>query len=101
MSRQAVRSLKKGMRGAGPRPPGTLPSTECAIALLERSIAFGHRRLAVVRLFMAATLGAPISPDHWSYCFRVVNDSADLELQDIYRLAASRAQTIPLPNSPH
>lgn len=52
-----------------------------ASALLERSIRFGHHRLAVRRLLEAVALGAPVAPDQWAYCERAAFFVADPALK--------------------
>jgi hypothetical protein len=41
---------------------------DCALALLQRSVSFGHGRLAVLRLALAVRVGAPVPPEYWKYC---------------------------------
>jgi len=52
--------------------------------LLERSIGFGHGRLAVIRLSVAVHAGANISPDHWMYCRNAAFLSNDTELHQLF-----------------
>lgn len=94
MSREAVRHLKRSLR-AGNRP-GAAPaqralSSDSALALLARSIRFGHGRLAVLRLCMAVEAGATVPPEYWNYCARAVHASNDVVLQDLYRRATAGA----------
>ena len=65
--------------------------SESALSLLSRSIAFGHGKLAVVRLAMAVNSGAPVPPQHWVYCARIAEASNDRQLQEIYLAAAHSA----------
>jgi len=44
-----------------------LLGSESALALLDRSIHFGHGRLAVVRLAMAVGAGTKVHKEHWTY----------------------------------
>lgn len=81
-------------KGAYPQasPQDELLAREHAQALLVRSINFGHDRLAVLRLVMAARVGAEISPSCWEYCKRV-NDllrdpSVKKHFDDAVRLAS-------------
>jgi hypothetical protein len=69
-----------------------MSSAECGLALLERSIAFGHGRLAVLRLAVAIDIGAEIPIQSWAYCARVAKDSADPDLQSIYRYASAKVE---------
>lgn len=63
---------------------------ECAIALLERSIEFGHSRLAVIRLCTAVHVGASVLDQHWAYCDAVVERFDDTKLASILELARTR-----------
>lgn len=58
------------------------------LALLDRSIEFGHARLAVLRLAGAAHLGADLADAHWRYCEDVVTRSNDPQLAGLFRAAA-------------
>jgi hypothetical protein len=62
--------------------PFDLPG-EVALALLERSMEFGHGALAVVRLAMAAKCGATLSERHWRFCLDVVASCRDPGLEDL------------------
>ncbi|UUZ62720.1 hypothetical protein LP417_22800 [Polaromonas sp. P1-6] len=53
---------------------------DAALTLLQRSIQFGHPRLAVIRLSMAAFLGAEITADQYQYCQAAAERSRDPEL---------------------
>src|SRR5438876_8348996 len=68
MSRQAIRDMKRAV-GAGARANARSDeqalARESALALLARSIGFGHRRLAVIRLATAVQAGSDIPP---AYC---------------------------------
>lgn len=91
--RQQLRSLKRQVRrGAAPdaSPGQREQSRHIALALLERSMRFGHRRLAVQRLCEAVGLGVSLHPGHWSYCEGVVAESADPLLRT--RFQAARRQ---------
>lgn len=94
MTRATVRALKKSMRaGAAPHAADEDRSLsgECALALLERSIGFGHSRLAVVRLAMAVNAGAPVRSEHWAYCRRVAGTVDDAKLRTLFVQAANSA----------
>jgi hypothetical protein len=94
MTREDVRSHKRALRASG-RPGASAQDKalagESALSLLSRSIAFGHGRLAVIRLSMAVDSGAPVPGEHWAYCAKVVQASKDRQLQDIYLAAARNA----------
>jgi len=80
MSRRLIRTLKRTVM-AGVKPHAEVSQAdrarESALALLERSIAFGHERLALVRLSPAARTGADIPPSHWNYCRETAGRSRD------------------------
>jgi len=65
----------------------------CALQLLERSIQFGHGRLAVVRLSIAAQAGADIPEPQWRYCRGVADACADHTLQALMARAERAART--------
>ncbi len=92
--------MKRMVRvGASPAavPELRLQSQAMALALLDRSIKFGHHRLAIQRLGAAVELEAPVSADRWSYCERVARRSADaalkIRLEHIQHMAARSACT--------
>jgi hypothetical protein len=64
---------------------------DCALALLQRSISFGHGRLAVLRLVSAVRSGAVVPAVCWEYCRKAVGASHDLQLQSLYVEAAECA----------
>lgn len=94
MTRATVRTLKRAAR-TGSRPGASaadqILSSECALALLARSVRFAHGRLAVLRLALAVDAGASVPSEHWMYCSRVAGSSGDSRLQEIYRTAALKA----------
>lgn len=71
---------------------GAGPAFMCCgdIKSFDRSIAFGHGRLAVIRLSIAAEAGATISASQWSYCQAVVELSRDANLNAVMRQARLR-----------
>ncbi|MCB4365521.1 hypothetical protein KIH07_17415 [Hydrogenophaga taeniospiralis] len=94
MKRDAVRSLKRDLRKglhSGASDAARTRTQESALMLLTRSIAFGHGRLALLRLDLAVAAGALVAHEQWAYCSRVALASQDIKLQDLYRLAAVRA----------
>jgi hypothetical protein len=107
MSRQVVRELKRAVQAAGRPDAGRgsrLLARDSALSLLARSIAFGHGRLAVIRLGLAVRTGALVSAEHWSYCRDVADDSRDPALQALFLAAAQEAQQLPpadLPSQTH
>lgn len=75
MTRAVVRNLKKGLRGssASARDRSGLAYVQAsALALLERSVKFGHGRLAIQRLATAVRVGAPVPPKHLAYCIQAM-----------------------------
>lgn len=64
-SRADVRAMKRQISCAAGSPER---AQDALIALLERSIRFRHRRLAVQRLCDAVEAGAPVRAEHWCYC---------------------------------
>lgn len=90
MKRAAIRALKRAVRNG----PQILASAEpqkvqhAALALLSRSVSFGHGRLAVLRLQLAVEAGAQVPHDLWAYCARAAGASQDATLQGLYRDAA-------------
>lgn len=46
-------------------------NTSAALDLLNRSIRFRHKKLAIYRYFIAERLGAALSEEHHSYCRQV------------------------------
>jgi hypothetical protein len=96
MTRDTVRSLKRKFQ-ASTRAQATrldrLLGGESALALLDRSIRFGHGRLAVVRLAMAVDAGAKVHQEHWTYCAGVAQRGRDLQLHELYLSAVTRARS--------
>lgn len=85
MKRDQVRDLKRAIR-AGTRQSASVRerdlSRTSALALLERSIQFGHDRLAVLRLEAAIRAGAKVTPRQWQYCASVASHLDDDGLRD-------------------
>ena len=91
MSRQVVRDLKRAVRDGeafGNVPQRYVLAKEAALALLARSIEFGHPRLAVLRLAMAVQAGADVPADHWDYCRKTVDGTRDRSLRALFDKAA-------------
>jgi hypothetical protein len=103
MSRQVVRELKRAVQAAarpGAGTGSTLLARDCALSLLARSIAFGHGRLAVIRLGMAVRAGAEVPAGHWDYCRNAADASRDPELQALFLGAAQEAGLRPAAEPP-
>lgn len=81
-----VRSLKQRVKlgvGAGASTALRRQSQDSALALLDRSILFGHRRLAVLRLRAAIEVGAVVTASQWAYCMDVARTfAADASLKE-------------------
>lgn len=76
MNRADVRTLKKQIR-ARSSPEGVRQAQQAAIALLERSMRFGHRRLALRRFLEAESLDAPLTDHHKRYVRELACRQAD------------------------
>jgi hypothetical protein len=98
MSRQSIRGMKHAVRAAG-RDGATAEShvlaKEAALALLARSIKFGHPRLAVLRLAMAVQAGADVPASHWDYCRATVAQTKDLSLRALFDAACGNSPIRP------
>lgn len=94
MSRLAIRTMKRTL-AAGSEAAATSQAgqqaRQSALGLLERSVRFGHHRLAILRLATAVESGATPSGDHWIYCRRVATASADESLRQLFLGAAIAA----------
>lgn len=88
MQRREVRALRHAatrlVRAGGTGADAQQLGQASALALLERSVQLGHDRLAVRRLMLAVQTGAPVRPEHWQYCQRVVARVADPKLSALY-----------------
>lgn len=78
MTRAVVRNLKRGLQGhpSNVQDRSDLAAVQqSALALLERSIKFGHGRLAIQRLATAVRVGANIPPADLAYCIKAMADA--------------------------
>lgn len=79
MKRHEIRELKRAV------------AQECnrnaMLAPLERSVRFGHKRLALIRCIQAERLGIPLSREILGYC----QDVADSLPADVLRKVARQA----------
>jgi len=75
--------------GSDAMPGSQTLACESALHLLERSIAYGHRRLAIVRLSIAVSAGADIADPQWRYCREAADASRDPALQSLFLRAAT------------
>ncbi len=73
MSREKIRSLKRdvAMRGDG----------TAMLTLLNRSIRFGHRKLALLRCLQAERMGLCIEAEALRYCQQVADSMSREELE--------------------
>lgn len=97
MSRQPIRVLKHAVRDGGREGATTenhVLAKEAALALLDRSIKFGHPRLAVIRLAMAVRAGADVPASHWDYCRATVAQSRDLSLRALFDAACGTSRSV-------
>ncbi len=97
--RQRLRSLKRLARagsGTDAAPALKLQSQAIALALLDRSIKFKHRRLALLRLKEAVELGAPVSTEQWTYCKGVLPLEQDGALRADVERAAIGFRSLPV-----
>lgn len=91
MGRAEIRILKRAVAFGGSIHASELENgqaRESALQLLARSIKFGHRRLALIRLGEAVRTGATVTPEQWIYCEEVVSGSVDVALREM--LAAAK-----------
>lgn len=65
----------------------------CAVALVARSISFGHARLAILRLAVAAQLGADIPSAQWEYGWNVISTCKDPALQELFSKAVAQSKS--------
>lgn len=78
--------------GHGAQASVQLRARESALALLARSIRFGHERLTLNRLVMAVQAGAAVTPDQWAYCEGIVGQRRRPELTASLQLALDLLQ---------
>lgn len=89
MNRSQIRDLKRTVRDG---PAGaSQQAQQAALALLSRSVMFGHGRLAVLRLKMAVDAGAQVPLEFWAHCSRAAATSQDRQLQGVYKEAVAHA----------
>ncbi|MFM0341584.1 hypothetical protein [Paraburkholderia fungorum] len=75
---------------------GTLPDRRSALALLERSIDYGHRHVAVIRFAMAVSIGAEVTVEHCKYCEEVAARADDPALHALLATAMHAVSLQPL-----
>lgn len=77
MRRTEVRQLK--------RAASRQDDLDAMYTLLQRSVYFGHKRLALLRCIQAEKMGISIAPEILSYCQRVADKMAAEDLHKILR----------------
>lgn len=80
MTRDEVRNLKKAVQ---------LGNKEAAAKLLERSMEFGHGKLAVLRCIVAERLGVELRTDQLLYCQSAINDLSNDDVASLLRQATN------------
>lgn len=80
MKRQEIRDLKRAVSHES--------NKNAMLALLERSVRFGHKRLALIRCIQAERLGITLSREILSYCQDVADSLPADALQKVVRQAA-------------
>lgn len=100
MARPPIRLFKRAL-AAGARPdacgPAAAAAQASALALLARSVAMGHRRLAMLRLLAAVRVRAVVPASDWAYCGKVASQAPDGALR---RLFAEAEAPMPPPHAP-
>lgn len=81
MKRQEIRGLKRAATHQHDK--------HAMLILLERSVRFGHKRLALIRCIQAERLGIPLSREILDYCQGIAGSLPVDDLQKIIRQAAS------------
>ena len=84
------RDVEAGRR-ANAHAEASALAAQAALSLLARSITFGHKRLALIRLAIAVRAGANIPPTSWLYCREVASHSQDERLRSLFIEAADAA----------
>jgi hypothetical protein len=83
MKRDQIRKLK--------RAAATDCNAEAMQALLQRSVRFGHKRLALLRCLQAERMGLAVLPETLRYCREVADRMPAEEVARIIRQAAQPA----------
>lgn len=94
VTRSEVRRMKHDIaagRRADVGAEAWAQGASAALSLLTRSISFGHKRLALIRLMIAVQAGADVPPASWTYCRVVASNSRDDTLRSLFIHAASAA----------
>jgi hypothetical protein len=87
MKRKEIRALKRAVSGQG--------NADAMHMLLQRSVRFGHRRLALIRCIQAERMGVRIAPEVLAYCQRIADRMTPERLGEILRKAAELPASAP------
>lgn len=80
MKRMDIRNLKRSARAQN--------DSEAMRVLLERSVQFGHKRLALIRCMQFEQMGGQVSHEILCYCQSVAGGMRREELEKLMRQAA-------------
>lgn len=83
MRRSGIRQLKRAVSDDN--------SAEAMLTLLQRSVRFGHGKLALMRCIQAEQMGIPIAPDILSYCQQVADKLPPSTLHRVLRQSRAPA----------
>jgi hypothetical protein len=79
MKRKEIRALKRAASGQG--------NADAMQMLLQRSVRFGHRKLALIRCIQAERMGIRIAPEVLTYCRDIADRMTPERLDAIVRKA--------------
>ncbi|MEC4717813.1 hypothetical protein RY831_01505 [Noviherbaspirillum sp. CPCC 100848] len=84
MKRNQVRQLKRAASAGR--------DAEAMQALLQRSVRFGHKRLALLRCLQAERMGLAVLPETLRYCREIADRMPAEEVARIVRLSSQAAR---------
>jgi hypothetical protein len=87
--RQHIRELKRAV--------SRQRNAEAMHALLQRSVRFGHKRLALLRCMQAEQMGIDVAPDLLAYCRQVADQMPVSVLENIVMQAGRGMAHAPKP----
>lgn len=79
MTRQEIRQLKRAVASGR--------NTEAMLTLLERSVRFGHKKLALIRCIQAERLGICVDQEILTYCREIADGMPPEMLQRLVKQA--------------
>lgn len=82
MKRHEIRVLKRAVTGAS--------NKDAMLTLLERSVRFGHKKLALLRCIQAERLGVPLPPEILLYCQEIADQLPVEVLQRVIMQSTSK-----------